>query len=124
MSRGPGRWCNSTPAEGFVGGCGVSTASGVAFRATRTSDSTRSMVWSNWSMPSAVTLCGRPHASNLVGEPDAVISPVRFDEREVKTGHGRIVWHWPPKGPATSMADLTHRVTSRLYSYGLPHQPE
>src|SRR2546425_11758844 len=109
MSRGPGRWCNSTPAAGSVGGYGVNTASGVAFRATQTCDFTRSMVWSTWSVLSVATLCGRPHAKYLVGEPDAVIPPVRFDEREVKTGQGRILWHWLPKGPATRMADLNHR---------------
>ncbi len=27
--------------------------------------------------------------SYLVREPDALIGPVRFDEREVETGHGR-----------------------------------
>src|ERR1022692_1029572 len=52
----------------------------------------------------------------LVGEPDAGDPPVRFDEREVETEHGGIVWPRQPKGPATRMAHLNHRATSRLYS--------
>jgi hypothetical protein len=51
----------------------------------------------------------------LIGEPDAVNLHVRFEEREVKTEHGRILRHWQPKGPAPRTADLNHRVTSRLY---------
>ena len=51
----------------------------------------------------------------LVREPDAGNPPVRFDEREVETEHGGIVWHRQPKGPATRMAHLNHRATSRLY---------
>ncbi len=48
--------------------------------------------------------------SYLVREPDALIGPVRFDEREVETGHGREIeapaderagygWAWlkPPR---------------------------
>jgi hypothetical protein len=53
----------------------------------------------------------------LVGEPDAGDPPVRFDEREVETKHGGILWHRQPKGPATRMAHLHHRATSRLYLY-------
>ena len=30
-------------------------------------------------------------AVNLVGEPDALNAPVRFDEREVETGHGAAI---------------------------------
>jgi hypothetical protein len=52
----------------------------------------------------------------LVGEPDAGDPPVRFDEREVETEQGGIVWHRQPKGPATRMAPLNRRATSRLYS--------
>ncbi len=51
----------------------------------------------------------------LVREPDAGNPHVRFDEREVETEHGRIFWHRQPKGPATRMAVLPHRATSRLY---------
>ena len=51
----------------------------------------------------------------LVGEPDAGDPPVRFDEREVETEHGRILRHRQPKGPDTRTAPLNHRATSRLY---------
>ena len=51
----------------------------------------------------------------LVGEPDAGDPPVRFDEREVETEQGGIVWPRQPKGPATRMAHLNRRATSRLY---------
>ena len=51
----------------------------------------------------------------LVGEPDAVDPLVRFDEREVETEQGGIFWPRQPKGPATRMAHLNHRATSRLY---------
>ncbi len=54
----------------------------------------------------------------LVREPDAGNPPVRFDEREVETEHGGIIWHRQPKGPATRMAHLNRRATSRLYSPG------
>ena len=54
----------------------------------------------------------------LVGEPDAGDPPVRFDEREVETEHGGIFWHRQPKGPATRMAHLNRRATSRLYRAG------
>jgi hypothetical protein len=40
---------------------------------------------------------GRPR--NSVGEPDAVNPPVRFDEREVETGHGKA-----SEAPATERA--------------------
>jgi hypothetical protein len=53
--------------------------------------------------------------ANPVGEPDAGNPPVRFDEREVETEQGGILWHRQPKGPATRMAYLNHRATSRLY---------
>ena len=43
---------------------------------------------------------------DLVGEPDAAILHVRFDERGVETVHGRILRHWQPKGPAPATADL------------------
>ena len=51
----------------------------------------------------------------LVREPDAGNPPVRFDEREVETEQGGILWHWQPKGPATCMVHLNHRANSRLY---------
>jgi hypothetical protein len=51
----------------------------------------------------------------LVREPDAGNPPVRFDEREVETGHGEILGHRQPKGPGTRKASLHHRATSRLY---------
>ena len=51
----------------------------------------------------------------LVGEPDAGDPHVRFDEREVETEQGGILWHRQPKGPATRMAYLNRRATSRLY---------
>ncbi|HKI31997.1 MAG TPA: hypothetical protein VKA46_09015, partial [Gemmataceae bacterium] len=47
--------------------------------------------------------------------PDAGNPPVRFDEREVETGHGVILGHRQPKGPATRKAPLNYRATSRLY---------
>ena len=53
-----------------------------------------------------------------VGEPGAANPHARFDEREVETGHGRILWHRQPKGPVTRMAALHHRATSRLYHTG------
>src|SRR5262249_14588389 len=39
-----------------------------------------------------------------VGEPDAANLQVRFDEREVETGHGELLGHRQPKGPATRKA--------------------
>jgi hypothetical protein len=60
----------------------------------------------------AVFVC---RLANPVGEPDAGNPPVRFDEREVETEQGGIVWHRQPKGPATRMAHLNRRATSRLY---------
>ncbi len=51
----------------------------------------------------------------LVGEPDAGDPHVRFDEREVETEQGGILWPRQPKGVATRMAHLTHRATSRLH---------
>src|ERR1035438_2701039 len=47
-----------------------------------------------------------------IREPDAGNPPVRFDEREVETEQGGIVWHRQPKGPATRMAHLNRRATS------------
>jgi len=38
-----------------------------------------------------------------------------FDEREVETEQGGILWPRQPKGVATRMAHLTHRATSRLH---------
>src|SRR5438445_382818 len=37
-----------------------------------------------------------------VGEPDAANPHVRFDERGVETGHGGILGHRQPKGPANT----------------------
>jgi hypothetical protein len=51
----------------------------------------------------------------LVREPDAGNPPVRFDEREVETEQGGIVWHRQPKGTETRMVHLNRRATSRLY---------
>src|SRR5213080_3711407 len=45
----------------------------------------------------------RQHES-LVREPDAANPQVRFDEREVETGHGELLGHRQPKGPATRKA--------------------
>ena len=59
----------------------------------------------------------------LVGEPDAGDPPVRFDEREVETEQGGILWHRQPKGPATCMAHLNRRATSRLYWFGKSCRP-
>jgi hypothetical protein len=42
--------------------------------------------------------------ANLVGEPDARNSPVRFDERGVETEQGGILRHRQPKGPVTRTA--------------------
>jgi len=52
-----------------------------------------------------------------VREPDAANPHVRFDERGVETEQGWILWHRQPKGPATRMANLTHRATPRLYQF-------
>ena len=53
---------------------------------------------------------------NLVREPDAGNPPVRFDEREVKTEHGRRLLRHNRGNPETDVSrSLNHRVTSRLY---------
>jgi hypothetical protein len=55
----------------------------------------------------------------LVREPDAGKLPVRFDEREVETEHGRRLMRHRRGNPDTEVSrSLTHRATSRLY-YGL-----
>jgi hypothetical protein len=43
---------------------------------------------------------GRP--PNPVGELDAGNLHVQFDERGVETGHGALLGHWQPKGPANT----------------------
>ena len=43
-------------------------------------------------------------AGVLVREPDAGNPPVRFDEREVDTGHGALLGHRQTQGPATGKA--------------------
>jgi hypothetical protein len=58
---------------------------------------------------------------SFVREPDAGNPHVRFDEREVETEQGWILWHRQPKGPATAMAILNHRATSRLYTFSPGH---
>jgi hypothetical protein len=53
---------------------------------------------------------------NFVREPDAGNPPVRFDEREVKTEHGRRLLRHKRGNPETEVIrSLNHRVTSRLY---------
>jgi hypothetical protein len=42
-----------------------------------------------------------------VGEPGAANPHARFDERGVETGHGGILGHRQPKGPATRKATPT-----------------
>jgi hypothetical protein len=52
----------------------------------------------------------------LVREPDAGNPPVRFDEREVETEHGRRLLRHKRGNPETEVIrSLNHRVTSRLY---------
>ena len=52
----------------------------------------------------------------LVREPDAGKLPVRFDEREVETEHGRRILRHRRGNPDTEVSrSLTHRATSRLY---------
>ena len=53
---------------------------------------------------------------NLVREPDAGNPPVRFDEREVETEHGRRILRHNRGNPETEVSrSLNHRATSRLY---------
>ena len=53
---------------------------------------------------------------NLVREPDAGNPPVRFDEREVETEHGRRILRHTRGNPDTEVSrSLNHRATSRLY---------
>ena len=53
-----------------------------------------------------------------VGEPDAGNPPVRFDEREVETEHGRRLLRHNRGNPETEVnRSLNHRATSRLYPF-------
>jgi len=62
--------------------------------------------------------CDRGPAVKPVGEPDAGNPPVRFDEREVETEHGRrLLRHKPGKPRNRICRNLPHRATSRLYPY-------
>jgi hypothetical protein len=54
-------------------------------------------------------------ASNPVGEPDAGNPPVRFDEREVETEHGRAIEAPADERAGPARPYLNHRATSRLY---------
>jgi hypothetical protein len=56
--------------------------------------------------------------ANLVGEPDAGNLPVRFDEREVETGQGKLLGHRQPKGPVTRKASpkLPRHLSTLLLS--------
>src|SRR5437016_11376651 len=55
-------------------------------------------------------------ARTLVREPDAGNPPVRFDERGVKTEHGRRILRHNRGNPETEVSrSLNHRVTPRLY---------
>ena len=57
----------------------------------------------------------------LVREPDAGNPPVRFDEREVETEHGRRLLRHKRGNPETEVnRSLHHRATSRLYPFPLP----
>jgi GT2 family glycosyltransferase len=57
--------------------------------------------------------------SSLVREPDAGNPPVRFDEREVETGHGETFGHRQPKGPATRKAppNPPRHLSTLLFSF-------
>ena len=44
---------------------------------------------------------------------------VRFDERDVKTEHGLDNEAPANEGPDTDRPNLNHRVTSRLYTFGV-----
>jgi hypothetical protein len=58
---------------------------------------------------------------NLVREPDAGNPPVRFDEREVETEHGRRLLRHKRGNPETEVIrSLPHRATSRLYPDSSP----
>ena len=53
---------------------------------------------------------------DLVREPDAGNPPVRFDEREVETEHGRRILRHNRGNPETPVSrSLNHRATSRLH---------
>jgi hypothetical protein len=80
---------------------------------TRTNICTTNCTWCGWVRRR--TACRVRRHENLVREPDAGNPPVRFDEREVETEQGGILWPRQPKGPATRMAHLNRRATSRLY---------
>src|SRR5437016_3355894 len=72
---------------GFVSGwCGSTRCGGRDGHASRTVPCTRRWGWFG-SRGVRSTARGRPHEV-LVREPDAGNLHVRFDEREVKTGHG------------------------------------
>src|SRR5438045_5884503 len=56
-------------------------------------------------------------ARTLVREPDAGNRPVRFDERGVKTEHGRRILRHNRGNPETEVSrSQNHRVTPRLYT--------
>jgi hypothetical protein len=59
---------------------------------------------------------------NLVGEPDAGNLHVRFHEREVETGHGKLLGHRQPKGPATRKASpkLPRHLSTLLTFFRFP----
>jgi hypothetical protein len=62
---------------------------------------------------------------NLVREPDAVNRPVRFDEREVETEHGKRLLRHRRGNPETELCrSLPHRATSRLYQILLALYPD
>ena len=52
----------------------------------------------------SVTGNGYSNCVSLLREPDAANPHVRFDERGVETGHGELLGHRQPKGPATRKA--------------------
>jgi len=52
---------------------------------------------------------------SLLREPDAVVPPVRFDERDVETEHGEASEALADERAGTDRPRLNHRATSRLY---------
>ena len=52
---------------------------------------------------------------SLLREPDAVVPPVRFDERDVETEHGPASEAPADERAGNDRPHLNHRTTSRLY---------
>src|ERR1700682_3523197 len=85
-------WCRSTCVVGCVGGCVTSTRCEPGLMAgSPTNICTKRWDWFTW-VRRDTACCGQTHEF-FVREPDAGNPHVRFDEREVGTGHGKILWH-------------------------------